>query len=44
MHSRRPWAGKRTVLAALWDERGRIEDFEEGKKILADRDSVDESP
>ncbi|GAM42489.1 hypothetical protein TCE0_044r16517 [Talaromyces pinophilus] len=34
MHSRSPWAGQRTVLAALWDEDGRIDDFEEGKKIL----------
>lgn len=34
MHSRKPWQGKRTVLAALWDEDGRIEDFPEGKEIL----------
>ncbi|KAF2017506.1 Clavaminate synthase-like protein [Aaosphaeria arxii CBS 175.79] len=33
MHSRRPWIGKRTVLAALWDQEGRIGDFNEGKKI-----------
>lgn len=26
MHSRRAWTGKRTVLAALWDEKGRIGD------------------
>lgn len=28
MHSRRAWTGKRTVLAALWDEKGRIGDLE----------------
>jgi len=27
MHSRRAWTGKRTVLAALWDENGRIGDL-----------------
>lgn len=27
MHSRRAWTGNRTVLAALWDEGGRIGDF-----------------
>lgn len=27
MHSRRAWTGKRTVLAALWEERGRIGDL-----------------
>lgn len=27
MHSRRAWSGKRTVLAALWDEKGRIGDL-----------------
>jgi hypothetical protein len=39
MHSRRPWVGKRVVLAALWDDVGekRIGDFEEGRKILEDR-------
>lgn len=37
MHSRQPWVGKRTVLAALWDQGGRIEDFEEGKSILRNR-------
>ncbi|GAB7330063.1 hypothetical protein MBLNU13_g01743t1 [Cladosporium sp. NU13] len=26
MHSRKAWTGKRTVLAALWDEKGRIGD------------------
>ncbi|KAF2711404.1 Clavaminate synthase-like protein [Pleomassaria siparia CBS 279.74] len=41
MHSRRPWTGKRTVLAALWDQKGRVEDFDEGKAILAGRDGVD---
>lgn len=34
MHSRNPWTGDRKVLAALWDEEGRIDDFEEGKAIL----------
>lgn len=34
MHSRKPWQGKRTVLAALWDEDGRIDDFPEGEEIL----------
>ncbi|KAF2115382.1 hypothetical protein BDV96DRAFT_687324 [Lophiotrema nucula] len=34
MHSRRPWTGKRTVLAALWDQKGRVEDFQEGVNIL----------
>lgn len=34
MHSRKPWAGKRTVLAALWDDEGRIGDFPEGERIL----------
>lgn len=34
MHSRKPWKGKGTVLAALWDEDGRIEDFPEGREIL----------
>lgn len=34
MHSRSPWTGKRTVLAALWDADGRIGDFEEGIEIL----------
>lgn len=34
MHSRRPWVGKRTVLAALWDEDDRIQDFDQGKDIL----------
>lgn len=39
MHSRRPWVGKRVVLAALWDDVGekRIGDFEEGRKILESR-------
>ncbi|TVY20316.1 Clavaminate synthase-like protein [Lachnellula arida] len=35
MHSRRPWTGERKVLAALWDEEGRIGDFEEGKVMWA---------
>ncbi|OAK97015.1 Clavaminate synthase-like protein [Phaeosphaeriaceae sp. SRC1lsM3a] len=42
MHSRRAWAGKRTVLAALWDgkigEKDRIEDFVEGERILQGRE------
>lgn len=37
MHSRRPWVGERTVLAALWDEKDRIADFDEGKRILEGR-------
>lgn len=36
--------GKRTVLAALWDQEARIEDYEEGKKILDERDSVESAP
>jgi hypothetical protein len=42
MHSRRPWVGKRVVLAALWDDLGevRIGDFEEGRKILESREQV----
>ncbi|TVY91995.1 Clavaminate synthase-like protein [Lachnellula willkommii] len=35
MHSRRPWTGERKVLAALWDEEGRIGEFEEGKVMWA---------
>jgi hypothetical protein len=31
MHSRRAWTGKRTVLAALWDEKGRIGDLNSGE-------------
>jgi hypothetical protein len=34
MHSRRAWKGERQVLAALWDQDGRIDDFAEGKAIL----------
>ncbi|KAF8866243.1 Clavaminate synthase-like protein [Acephala macrosclerotiorum] len=34
MHSRRPWTGERKVLAALWDQDGRIGDFREGLEIL----------
>ncbi|CAH0053819.1 unnamed protein product [Clonostachys solani] len=34
MHSRSPWKGERKVLAALWDEDGRVDDFAEGKEIL----------
>jgi hypothetical protein len=42
MHSRRPWVGKRVVLAALWDDLGevRIGDFEEGRKILESGEQV----
>ncbi|KAF5677465.1 taurine catabolism dioxygenase [Fusarium circinatum] len=36
MHSRRPWKGKRQVLAALWDQEGRVEDYAEGHAILKD--------
>lgn len=36
MHSRRPWKGERQVLAALWDQDGRVDDFPEGKAILKD--------
>lgn len=31
MHSRRAWTGKRTVLAALWDEKGEIGDLNASK-------------
>ncbi|OHF01000.1 hypothetical protein CORC01_03828 [Colletotrichum orchidophilum] len=34
MHSRKPWTGQRQVLAALWDEDGRIRDFPEGVELL----------
>jgi hypothetical protein len=34
MHSRKPWTGKRSVLAALWDEEGRIGDTLQGAEIL----------
>lgn len=40
MHSRRPWVGKRTVVAALWDEARRIGDFEEGVEILRHRSQI----
>lgn len=33
-HSRKPWKGTRQVLAALWDEDGRVGDFREGLKLL----------
>lgn len=31
MHSRKPWTGQRVILAALWDQGGRIKDYEEDK-------------
>ncbi|UQC91297.1 uncharacterized protein CLUP02_16831 [Colletotrichum lupini] len=34
MHSRKPWKGQRQVLAALWDDDGRIRDFPEGLELL----------
>ncbi|KAJ4987137.1 taurine catabolism dioxygenase [Stagonosporopsis vannaccii] len=34
MHSRKPWKGERVVLAALWDQEGRVGDFEEWKRRL----------
>ncbi|GKT49484.1 clavaminate synthase-like protein At3g21360 [Colletotrichum spaethianum] len=34
MHSRKPWKGTRQVLAALWDDDGRIRDFPEGVELL----------
>ncbi|KAF4918698.1 Clavaminate synthase-like protein [Colletotrichum viniferum] len=34
MHSRKPWKGERQVLAALWDDDGRIRDFPEGVELL----------
>ncbi|OHW98015.1 taurine catabolism dioxygenase [Colletotrichum incanum] len=34
MHSRKPWKGTRQVLAALWDDEGRIRDFPEGLELL----------
>jgi hypothetical protein len=33
-HSRKPWKGSRQVLAALWDDDGRLGDFPEGLKLL----------
>lgn len=35
MHSRKPWTGQRVVFAALWEQEGRIKDYEEDKRILA---------
>ncbi|KAF9695677.1 hypothetical protein EKO04_006588 [Ascochyta lentis] len=37
MHSRKPWTGQRMILAALWDQEGRIQDYYEGKQILEGR-------
>ncbi|KAF4464220.1 taurine catabolism dioxygenase [Fusarium albosuccineum] len=34
-HSRKPWKGTRQVIAALWDDDGRVGDFPEGVKLLA---------
>ncbi|GKT65629.1 taurine catabolism dioxygenase [Colletotrichum tofieldiae] len=34
MHSRKPWKGTRQVLAALWNDKGRIKDFPEGLELL----------
>ncbi|CAM1502326.1 Fc.00g043100.m01.CDS01 [Cosmosporella sp. VM-42] len=34
MHSRQPWKGERQVLAALWDDTDRIEDFPAGVELL----------
>jgi hypothetical protein len=34
-HSRKPWKGERQVLAALWDDNGRVSDFPEGERLLA---------
>ncbi|KIL87824.1 hypothetical protein FAVG1_08703 [Fusarium avenaceum] len=33
-HSRKSWKGQRQVLAALWDDDGRVDDFPEGKRLL----------
>ncbi|CRG83305.1 hypothetical protein PISL3812_00656 [Talaromyces islandicus] len=33
-HSRKPWKGTRQVLAALWDDDGRVGDFPEGLNLL----------
>ncbi|KAK1546317.1 hypothetical protein CPAR01_00284 [Colletotrichum paranaense] len=40
MHSRKPWKGQRQVLAALWDDDGRIRDFPEGLELLKDSPRV----
>ncbi|KPM38724.1 hypothetical protein AK830_g7842 [Neonectria ditissima] len=37
MHSRTAWKGERQVLAALWDQDGRVDDYDEGKEILKSR-------
>ncbi|KAF4123121.1 Taurine catabolism dioxygenase TauD, TfdA family [Geosmithia morbida] len=37
MHSRRAWIGQRQVLAALWDDQGRVDDYPEGEEILKDK-------
>ncbi|KAJ5354921.1 hypothetical protein N7541_005965 [Penicillium brevicompactum] len=34
-HSRQPWKGTRLVLAALWEDEGRVEDFPEGRELLS---------
>ncbi|KAF7557798.1 hypothetical protein G7Z17_g406 [Cylindrodendrum hubeiense] len=34
LHSRSAWKGERQVLAALWDQDGRVDDYDEGKEIL----------
>ncbi|KAJ8116585.1 hypothetical protein OPT61_g2017 [Boeremia exigua] len=34
MHSRKPWVGQRVVLAALWDQAGRLGDLKKGKELL----------
>ncbi|KAL4784580.1 hypothetical protein BJX76DRAFT_367559 [Aspergillus varians] len=39
-HSRRPWIGERQVLAALWDDEGRIGDFAEGIELLREAPRV----
>lgn len=43
MHSRKPWTGQRVVLAALWDQEGRIQDYKEGQRILAGRTDYEQS-
>lgn len=34
LHSRSAWKGERQVLAALWDQGGRVDDYDEGREIL----------
>ncbi|KAH6644525.1 hypothetical protein C7974DRAFT_439894 [Boeremia exigua] len=42
MHSRKPWVGDRVVLAALWDQEGRIADLAEGERLHEWKESLDQ--